>query len=128
MKVLIALLFLLLVSSPLFAQPNFENQVSIGDQLLVLNGVGIRKATIFKVKVYYAGLYLKQKISEPSVILSDQNPKQIIMKFVRDVSASKLRDAWEEGVKSNSKQYAPFAVSVEQLNTCLLYTSPSPRD
>ena len=35
--------------------------LALGDQAMTLNGMGIRKATMLKVKVYVAGLYLVGK-------------------------------------------------------------------
>ena len=40
------------------------DSVKAGNTDLVLNGLGIRKATFVKVKVYVAGLYLPQKSGE----------------------------------------------------------------
>ncbi len=64
---------------------------------LVLNGLGIRKATLLKVKVYVAGLYLPQKSNDPGHILSSATPWQLSLHFVRDVDESDMRDAFDEG-------------------------------
>jgi hypothetical protein len=40
---------------------------------LVLNGLGIRKATFLNVKVYVAGLYLPQKSGEAGKIISAES-------------------------------------------------------
>ena len=80
---------------------------------LILNGLGIRKATVFKVKVYVAGLYLESQSANPVEIINSAQNKKIVMKFLRDVSSKKIRNAYVKGFESNN---------------CLLYTSPSPRD
>jgi len=67
---------------------------------LVLNGIGIRRATIFNVKVYVGGLYVLKKSQDAKVIVAEQNPKHITMKFVRDVDADDLQDGWLEGFKA----------------------------
>jgi hypothetical protein len=69
---------------------------------LVLNGLGIRKATFLNVEVYVAGLYLPQKSGDPTKIIGANQPWQLVLRFVRDVDASDIRDAWEEGFKKNS--------------------------
>ena len=67
---------------------------------LVLNGIGIRRATIFNVKVYVGGLYVLKKSTDVKAILSQDNPKHITMKFVRSVDADDLQEAWLEGFKA----------------------------
>lgn len=66
---------------------------------LVLNGLGIRKATFLAVHVYVAGLYLPQKSSDAQKILAAHQPWQVVMLFERDVSASDMRGAFAEGFK-----------------------------
>jgi hypothetical protein len=61
---------------------------------LVLNGLGIRKATFMAVKVYVAALYLPQKSRDAGRILGAKQPWQLILRFVRDVGASDIRDAF----------------------------------
>ena len=69
---------------------------------LVLNGLGIRKATFLKVKVYVAGLYLTQKSADPAQILSANAPWQLSLHFVRDVDARDMREAFDEGFKKSA--------------------------
>ena len=75
------------------------DSVKAGDTELVLNGLGIRKATFLNVKVYVAGLYLPQKSGDAGQILGADQPWQLSLHFVRDVDASDIRDAFEEGFK-----------------------------
>lgn len=63
---------------------------------LVLNGGGIRTVTFLKIKVYVAGLYLTEKNSNPAQIVAADEPRQLLMHFVRGVSAEKLRNGWRE--------------------------------
>lgn len=83
----------------------FPDTVNVDGRTLVLNGIGIRKATIFNIKVYYGALYLEQKSKEPNNFLTTQAPKQIIMHFVRDADAKKLKDAFIEGMKASNKNH-----------------------
>jgi len=80
----------------------FKDTVSAFNKTLQLNGVGIRKATWFKVKVYYGALYVEKKTSNVDELL--QQDSQIEMVFVRDVTKKKLIKGFEEGLKSNKLQ------------------------
>ena len=75
------------------------DSVKAGDAELVLNGLGLRKATFLKVKVYVAGLYLPQKSGDAGKILGADQPWQLSLHFVHDVDASEIRDAFDEGFK-----------------------------
>jgi hypothetical protein len=78
------------------------DSVEAGGAALVLNGLGIRKATFLNVKVYVAGLYLPQKSGDAEKIIGAKQPWQLVLRFVRDVDASDIRDAWEEGFEKNA--------------------------
>jgi hypothetical protein len=68
---------------------------------LVLNGMGVRRATFLKVHVYVAGLYLSVPTRDPAAILSPAQPKQMTMRFVRNVSRSDMLSAIRDGLKDN---------------------------
>lgn len=95
----------------------FADNVKVEDKELVLNGIGIRKATFLKIKVYYGGLYLEQKIKDPNAFLATPAPKQIIMQFVREVEAKKLRDAFVEGMEAANKNHASFKAQMDKFNS-----------
>jgi hypothetical protein len=76
-------------------------QMKIGAHTLVLNGMGTRKATFLKVKVYVAGLYLKQQSQKPEEILTSPQVKHLEIVFTHDVSSKKLATAWAEGFEKN---------------------------
>jgi hypothetical protein len=78
----------------------FPDTVNAASTDLVLNGLGIRKATILAVKVYVAGLYLPQKSADPAQILSKSGPWQLTLRFVRDVDASDMHKAFDEGFRN----------------------------
>lgn len=81
---------------------NFSDSVKLGNADLALNGLGMRKATIFDVKVYVAALYLPQKASDPGQILGANRPWRLELRFVRNVGASDIRDAWQEGFERSA--------------------------
>jgi Chalcone isomerase-like len=80
----------------------FSDSVKAGTADLVLNGLGVRKATMFNVRVYVAGLYLPQKSSDPGQILGANRPWRLELRFVRDVGASDIRNAWQEGFENSA--------------------------
>lgn len=69
---------------------------------LVLNGAGIRHATVFNVQVYVAGLYLPRPTQDVAAILEPSQPKELSLHFTRDVSRSEMVDAIREGVENNA--------------------------
>ena len=80
--------FALLIISLLLSQKLWSatcNDVTMPDSVnikskdLVLNGMGTRKATWLKVKVYVGGLYLSKKTTDADDILSQPYPKYLRM-------------------------------------------------
>ena len=80
----------------------FPDTAKLGATDLVLNGVGLRKATIFNVRVYVAALYLLQRSSDAGQILGTNRPWQLQLHFVRDVGVGDIRDAWQEGFEKSA--------------------------
>lgn len=80
---------------------NLDSTVKVDGKTLTLNGQGIRKATIFNVEVYRAGLYLENKSGDAQQILKSDQTKRVTMDFLRDVEAKKIREAWEKGFEKH---------------------------
>jgi len=76
------------------------DQMKLGDKELVLNGMGIRRATFLNIKVYIGSLYCPQKSKDAQAILNMPNPKHISMNFVRDVDKEDLQGGWKEGFEA----------------------------
>lgn len=76
---------------------SFPEHLSAQGQALTLNGLGIRKATFFRIKVYVGALYLAHPSRDASAILRASEPSEIMLHFLWSVSASRLRDAWNDG-------------------------------
>ena len=95
----IALAVVLVSAAPALAATcqnvTFPDSVKAGNAELLLNGLGLRKATMFNVKVYVAGLYLPQKSSDAGQILAANRPWRLELRFVRDVGVSDIRNALE---------------------------------
>ena len=80
---------------------SFPDSVTVEGKNLSLNGLGIREATIFKVKAYVAALYVEAKSKNADEILKAPGPKKVDLHFVRDVGEGKIRDAWMDAFKKN---------------------------
>lgn len=97
---------LLFASSPALAKKKggvtMPDSISVAGKSLVLNGMGIREATVLKVDVYVAGLYLEKKSKDYKAIINSEQVKRLHLKFVRDVDRDDITEAWEEGLKKNS--------------------------
>jgi len=78
------------------------DQVTVGDKTLVLNGMGLREATILKVDVYVAGLYVEQPSSNPAQPVGARQVKRLDLRFVRDVGHDDIVEAWREGFRNNA--------------------------
>lgn len=75
-------------------------QVTAQGTPLVLNGVGLRKKAIFK--VYVAGLYLPAKTTDADTIFSGDQPRRIVLQFLRGVGQDQMCDAMNDGLKNNT--------------------------
>lgn len=92
-------------------EPRSGTKFPTKDDDTSLFGVGLRTKTIAKVKVYAIGLYvadsaisgpLKGKAGTPDLyreLVSGDFKKIVIMKFLRDVSTTQIRDAFNESMK-----------------------------
>ena len=80
-----------------------------GDKNLALNGLGLRKKTVFK--VYVGGLYLESPSKDAAAILAADQGKSIRMRFLRDLTKAQLVEAFQEGFDAKDKagQSAAFA-------------------
>ena len=82
----------------------FPEQVQVDGSTLTLNGLGLRQATILKVNVYVAALYVANVSSDAQALLASNTPKELILHFLHNVSDDELKKAWEEGFEHNAKE------------------------
>jgi hypothetical protein len=68
------------------------DNVRIDGKELLLNGLGLREATILNVDVYVAGLYLEQRQTDGNQIIHADVVKHARLAFVRNVSRAELYD------------------------------------
>ncbi|TNF35433.1 MAG: hypothetical protein EP329_06200 [Deltaproteobacteria bacterium] len=92
---------LVLLAAPASAKKcedvTMPNTVEVDGVKLVLNGMGIREATVFNVNVYIAGLYVEEKSTSAQAILDAEGPRRLVLRFVRDVDREDIVDAFSEG-------------------------------
>jgi len=96
---------------------SFTDQAQVEGTNLTLNGLGLRLATMLKVKVYVAALYVGKTSNDAGAILGSSAPTELILQFVRDVGADDLRKGFDEGFEKNAKAQLPaLKERIAQLN------------
>ncbi|MGB1110254.1 MAG: chalcone isomerase family protein, partial [Gammaproteobacteria bacterium] len=96
----------------------FPNELISEPNTLVLNGLGLRTA-IFGIKVYAMALYLEAPQAEPEAIMADTGHKRLVMHFLRDLDASQLSEAWQEGFEKNSPAIATLQPALDQFKAAM---------
>ncbi len=81
---------------------SFPEHIQARGETLTLNGLGLRKATIFNIKVYVGALYVAHPTSAANAILDSREPVQIELAFVFHATAGQLRGAWQEGFEKSA--------------------------
>jgi long-chain acyl-CoA synthetase len=95
----------------------FPDHVQVKGTELTLNGLGMRKATILKVNVYVAALYVTHASRDPQPLIDPTTPAELTLHFVRNVGVGDLRNAWKEGFERVAKDQMPaLAARVAMLN------------
>jgi len=101
--------------------------VKLGDTTLL--GTGLRTKTMLKVKVYAAGFYaadsaiagpLKGKAGSPELyqqLVNGDFHKTMVMKFVRDVSTSQIRDAFRESLGNAGPNTDPWLTNFNDIKS-----------
>jgi chalcone isomerase-like protein len=86
---------------------SFADQIQVDGTPLALNGLGLRQATVFKVNVYVAALYVAKTSNDPEALLGTGTSSAMILHFVRNVAAGDLRKGWIEGFEKNARDQLP---------------------
>ena len=96
---------------------SFPDQIQAHGETLTLNGLGLRKATIFGIKVYVGALYVAHPTADAAAILDSQQPAEVELRFVFHVTAGQLRSAWQEGFEKSAASELPrLQGRIAQLN------------
>src|SRR5699024_10565852 len=74
----------------------YPDTTTVDGKTLVLNGMGIRTATIFNVNVYMAGAYVTKKSTSSKELLDLSKPIKVVLTFMRNVSKNKVVGAYQE--------------------------------
>jgi hypothetical protein len=98
-----ALLFPGASSAATFAGVTLPDTADVAGKRLVLNGIGSRVYSIFRVDVYVAGLYLDAPSQDAAAILASPQPKLVAMVFLHAIGRDDLIAAWREAFRDNCK-------------------------
>ena len=112
MRMLAALLAAALASSAdarEIAGVTVPDSVALGGKTLPLHGAGLRKKLFFK--VYVGALYVESAGGSAEEIVAADAPKEVRMRFLRDVSRDDVLKAFREGFENNSKATAAAATA-----------------
>jgi Chalcone isomerase-like len=102
--VLPALVCLWLASSATaatLADMTLPDSYAVDGQSLILNGIGLRTLTIFRIRAYVAGLYLPRPDHDAREILASREPKVLILKFIRAASKARVEKQYRAGEAIN---------------------------
>lgn len=98
----------------------FPSEIQVQKETLRLNGAGVRTATIFKARVYAAGLYLKERAQNEKTVLDAPYPKVIEMTFFRAIDGKDIRAAWDDSFRENCEVDCDAdRASLEKLKTLM---------
>lgn len=97
----------------------FPDTATVGGQSVTLNGMGVRVAYIF-VKVYVGALYLATPTRDANAAVGTDEPKRVLLQFLRDVSHEEMVDAMREGFAHTAS--AALQPQVEQFSA--FFTQP----
>jgi hypothetical protein len=112
------LFFSLSISAAEMEGVTFPDKVSVGEKELVLNGLGLRLATIFKVKAYVAALYLEEKSNSWPEIQKDSGNKKLVLHFLTSLKREKLQDSLEQAYRKNlnDEDFAKIRPAIAKMN------------
>jgi hypothetical protein len=96
------------------------DRVAIEGKDLTLNGMGLREATLLKVDVYVAGLYLERRGTDGEQIARSEQLKQMRLVFLRDVDRDDMVANLEAGFRNGAgADYAKLSPRFERLKKVL---------
>ena len=87
------------VRAATLAGVELPDMVSVDGTKLVLNGLGLRQATVLRVKAYVGGLYLEKRTSDADTVINSRQLKRVTMKFLRDIDRNRLASGWADELR-----------------------------
>lgn len=88
------------------------DSLTVGEQTLSLNGVGIRKKGPFK--VYLAALYTPEKTSQLESLLAQEGAKRVQLNMLRNIAKNKMVSAIVSGFKANTANIASIQARIDE--------------
>ncbi len=79
--------------------------VTLEGKTLKLNGMGLRTKAIFK--VYVAGLYVENPVTDSDAIFAADSLRRVDLVMKRDLKKSTISEAISAGIERNSKDQLP---------------------
>lgn len=73
---------------------HFPDHALVAGSDLTLNGIGLQRATFFRVDVYLGALYVAATTRDPNALIDAASPQELIVHFLRNVSVRDMRDQW----------------------------------
>lgn len=80
------------------------DSVEVSGARLSLNGMALRKVVF--IKVYVGGLYLPRPMGDAAEVLGEDTPRRMVLRFLREVEADDLSEAWMDGLDANTPDAA----------------------
>src|SRR5262245_64545515 len=100
---LVVLLLALGIGGPIraasLAGVELPDTETVNGTRLLLNGMGLRQATVLRVKAYVGGLYLEKSTSDPDTVINSSQCKRVTMVFLRDIDGARLASGWAEELR-----------------------------
>src|SRR6185503_14391235 len=95
---------MLLLEAPMatartLAGVELPDTITIEDTTLRLNGMGLRQATMLRVKAYVGGLYLEKPSRDAKTVIDSPERKRVTMVFLRAISKDQLASGWADSLR-----------------------------
>ncbi len=84
---------------------SMDDSVTLQGQSMQLQGMGLR--TVFRFKVYVAGLYMAAPTSNAGTVVASNKPQAIRLHMLRTLSSEKVGASIEDGFAKNSAAALP---------------------
>ena len=101
----LGLLLAVPVAAGTLAGVTMPDSAKAGDHQLELNGMALRSKAIFK--VYVGGLYLPDKESDWKKVLGEDEPRRMVMQWLRNVDKATICEGWTECLAANTPSASP---------------------
>jgi hypothetical protein len=111
-----------------FGGVKMADETKLDGKPLVLNGLGMRQKTIFKVNVYVGALYVEKKSHEAQEILQSTQLKRVELAFVHSASQGQVQDAFDDAYQANcTDDCADLKAPFEKLRSLMTAVSVGDR-